>query len=349
VGAGVAVAAAFCGVAVALGTSWDGLLHGLVLQHQGYLGGFFVPPRMSWPALAAGVAASVAASVARRRSAAAGDAAMIGAGLALLAAPAAAHLAAAFVPIGSGLEDRGAEGLVLSFGLPLLWLALPSRGGGVAPGRLVLVLTAALMPLGAYPIAGGQLALGTVLLPLVGLAMVAGGGAAALAPAVRRAVGGGVAALVMAGLAVRLAMLPALRAGMSPLGLPGTRGIRTTAAEVERWRWLTAELGERADTFVFFPFTWNSLYLWTGVEPPTGFNFTDWPAILTDAEQATVAYALERAARPHVVWYRARRLPPSWLDEPLARHLRRHYRPVAAYGPIEILERVGEADEPPGR
>jgi len=71
--------------------------------------------------------------------------------------------------------------------------------------------------------------------------------------------------------------------------------------------------------------------------------------VLTDAEQATVAYALERAARPHVVWYHARRLPPSWLDEPLARHLRHHYRPVASYGPFEVRERIGDAAAPPGR
>jgi len=340
-GAGAAVAASFGIATLALGTSWHGLLHGVVLQHTGYVGGFFVPPGLSWPALALGLAASASAAVALRRSAAAADAARVGAGLALAGAPAAAHLAGAFTPLVSGIEDRGAEALVLSFGLPLLWLAVPVRAGAVPAGRLLLVLTAALMALGSYPIAGGQLAVATVLLPLVGLVMVAEGASGSLHPTVRRAIAGGLAALVAAALVARLGMLPRLRAELTPMGLPGTAGIRTAEAEVERWRWLTRELESRADTFAFFPFTWNSLYLWTGLEPPTGFNFTDWPAVLTDAEQATVAYALERAARPHVVWYHARRLPPSWLDEPLARHLRQHYRPVAAYGPFEIRERVG--------
>lgn len=336
-----AVVAACCGLAVALGTTPTGLLHGLVLQHRRYLGGFFVPPEVSWPALGLGIAVAAAIALAARGRPAVAASGRLLAGLAMVLLPAAAHLAAGFRELTSGLEDRGAEALLLGFATPLVWLSVrPGEADGrAAPARALLALTAAMAVLGCYPVAGGQLAAATVLLPVVGLVLVADGLHEHVVPPVRRTVVVVVVALAVAGTAARLSFLPQLYAELEPLGLPGTAGIRTEPEEVARWHWLAEELAARADTFVFFPFTWNSLYLWTGIEPPTGLNFTDWPGVLDDAERARIIAALDRHRRPCVVWYHADRLPQRWLAEPLALHLQRYFVPVARYGRIDILAR----------
>lgn len=335
------VTATFCVAALARGTTLDGLLHGLILQHRGYLGEFFVPPRVSWSALAAGLLVTVVAAVATVRRPAAAASIHLAAGLAMVAVPAAAHLAAGFRELVSGLEDRGAESFLVGFATPLVWLVVARCGGrgAVACGRLLLALTASLEVLGCYPIAGSQLAGATVLLPLIGLVLIADGLGVCTTAAVRGAILATITALWAAGLIARVGYLPRLYLELEPLGLPGTNAIRTRGEEVERWHWLTAQLAARADTFVFFPFTWNSLYLWTGLEPPTGLNFTDWPGVLSHAEQARVIAALETFDRPYVVWLETSWVPSRWLAEPLTAYIRRRYHLVASHGSVDLLAR----------
>ncbi len=85
-----------------------------------------------------------------------------------------------------------------------------------------------------------------------------------------------------------------------PLGLPGSSLIRLLPDEVKRRGDLVARLRTVSDTFVTLPGL-NSYYLWTGLEPPTGFNVTNWMYMLTEPQQALIGARLSEARRPCVL------------------------------------------------
>ena len=103
---------------------------------------------------------------------------------------------------------------------------------------------------------------------------------------------------------------------------------------VEQKRWLAHTLRERSDTFVFAEHGQNSLYFWTGLQPPTALNTTFWPFLLNAAEQRRVISALERSERVAVVHAVGRRELPA--DSPLLQHLAEHYRPAYSKGQFQV-------------
>jgi hypothetical protein len=208
----------------------------------------------------------------------------------------------------------------LGFLLPWAWLILlpPDRQSwsklDLSFGRVFLCLSAAWQALQAYPIAGTQAAVGTLLLVVIyaiclrdaWIALVATAPLQqwqrSLSPTTAPLLRG----LVGAGLLYLFAMVwcpPHLwrrtYANLTPLALPGAQAIRMEAEGAQLYQRLTEYLRTESDTFVTYPGV-NSLYFWTGRRPPTQLNSTGWGQ-LTPAQQAHILHALTQARRPLLV------------------------------------------------
>jgi hypothetical protein len=163
---------------------------------------------------------------------------------------------------------------------PFLFLTLPPRDqeeplADVFP-RLVLALTAVAQLLYVYPVTGTQVMLATFLFLPCGVVALHDGAAALLrrlappsAAARLRLVG---SVLLVAALAVEYGVM-GRRAHTEyekgwPLGLPGAARLRLSEEpRVAIFRWLAYNAPTQCETFVALP-TFNSLYFWSGVEPP---------------------------------------------------------------------------------
>jgi len=104
----------------------------------------------------------------------------------------------------------------------------------------------------------------------------------------------------------------------TPLGLPGTRLIRLQPERVTELRAVSEDLRDGCDTYLSFPGL-NMYYFWSGKEPPTGFNVSNWMYLLTDRQQADIQEQLAKVSRPCIVinrkffdhWMQGRSLNPS--------------------------------------
>jgi hypothetical protein len=241
--------------------------------------------------------------------------------------------------------------------LPLLWLARVGgapAAGGAELGRRLLVAMAVLQSLHAYPVAGSQVAWATFLFIPVGALLLVDGWretAEALArPTWRRAAGAVLAAGALAGVAGSVAETAArLGAGYAtgvPLGLPGAEAIRVPAGQARLYRLLARQLAARCTTFVTMPGL-NSLYLFTGIEPPTRRNATLWSALLGDREQADIAARLARWPTPVCA---VRRPSPDFdrFETPLTRYIREGFVTVFTVGEYAVMvqRRPAHGSEP---
>ena len=97
----------------------------------------------------------------------------------------------------------------------------------------------------------------------------------------------------------KLANLREAYASLPPIGLRGSRYVRTDADTTQMYRALTQYLETECDTFVTYPGV-NSLYFWTGKRPPTHLNSTGWGQ-LSHGQQEHILAALGEARRPMLV------------------------------------------------
>jgi hypothetical protein len=356
---GGGAAAALAAASVWLCTSPAGLWRGLVGQHFSFTTRSWEPPALlPWTALLALAGATAASLWARApetpRAARRWLLVKLAAAVTLLLPVVLAGLRASTRPLLSGLEDTGGAGPLVSLGAALAWLLLVPGERDWTPGqwqsRLLLALVAAIQPLGAFPVAGGQLAVGAVWLAVVAAVLL--GDACDLGPE------NGRARRSLAAVPVALSLLSVswtgvarwqYREGLTPLDLPGTAGMRLPAGQVALLRWAAAELARRADTFVGFPQARNSLYLWTGLEPPTALNATYWPLMLDRAQQQRVVAALERHPRAAVLWENSGDPGGSTFagpGYPLVDYLRRKFVAVSRAGPLEVRVRRAPAEGP---
>jgi hypothetical protein len=230
--------------------------------------------------------------------------------------------------------------------LPLLWLALVTPGSPEGPepalGRSLLVATTVLQALHAYPVAGSQVSWATFLLFPVGGVLIADGWRATaglpalggLAAPARRAVAAVLVTALLAGAAASLAetgwrLRRVYEAGV-PLGLPSAERIRVWPAQAERYRTLAASLRAHCRTFVAIP-GFTSLYLFSGLEPPTMRNVTMWAELLTPAEQTEIVERLR--ATPDPVCALRRTAPEvDRYDTPVTRYVGREFVPLFTLG-----------------
>jgi hypothetical protein len=346
-------------VSVALwqGTSWTGLYDGLIGQNLRFAG--FVErlrPLYPWAAASA-LGALVVSRSGRRDTLWPAIASIVG-----LAVVAWQDGLDTFLPLRSGIYDRGHARLIVSLATPwAAWLLLSRGTASSSPfARRMLVAAAVLQPLTAFPIAGTQMAVGSLPLLLI-LTIAAAEGLRQLAESpdsartpdttwwwarldqLGRLLPWGLAAVLL----VRAAWLALLFTQMQPLDLPGARWLRQPASSIEEKRGLATLLRDSSDTFLCVQAGYCSLYFWSEVEPPTGYNTTVWPYLFGPERQAEIVASLERHPRAAIV-FDTNELPPGTLKSVVLDHVREHYEPAERVGKWEIWRKQG-APSPSGR
>jgi len=332
-------------VTLTQGTSRAGLVHGVFTQHL--LLPFTLSFRGDWH-LGAAVAGPAAAGIylllrQRRPDAAAALLNVLRLGFFL-------------VVLVYGFREQ--PGILLSVALPFAWLGLAAadedpRG---CRARRLLVTLAVLQALVAYPVAGSQRIGATVL--LLPLAVLCAGDAMRAWPqaAARRGVSAESYRFIGAGLVAVLLIVQVQRTyhaalhygSLLPLRLPGAERLRLPEEYVMVYRWLAVNLRAHADGFYTQP-GMNSLYPWTGLEPPTRWNTTTWMVIFPAERQEEIVAELR--ALPRVGAVVSEPWTDFWLagkprpDGPLLRYLRDEFQTVGAVQGFEF--RVGRERPPP--
>jgi hypothetical protein len=348
-----------CVTIVVAGTSFNGLVEGVIRQPLRQADAFTIPMHISrrfyaLNVLALGAAAAFWYASRGRRGAAPGPTWVaatslfsIGVGVAL-----ALSVSGKTLPFDAGTIT----GYQLSM-LPFAWVALlaqPSDRPAVAFAALLLPPLAVLQALHGYPVAGSQTLLSAFLLVPVGALCVANGvrGLAAVVPAGpdRRALAGfgAVAAIVLlwfvanANLREPLRDAPVGYDGGVSLGLPGSDSIHVGEEEAQLYGEVTAAIDRNCPALVMLP-GMNSFYLWSEQEPPS-FTATGWETLFDDSRQRQVVADTRDIAG--LCLLRNRALASGWGEAPgpLTRYLEGgDFAPVATFGDYELLARPGTA------
>ena len=333
------------------GLSIATLIYGIVGQHRKFAAAFYFFPEI--PLHAVGIAAGAATLAVLFRQRASFHAAArrhierVVAGLKLLLGLAAIGAASAtyWSEADVDLTDRepfsGISRLLLIYGLPFVWLLLPEASEGRGFSRLALVFVAIFQALQVYPIAGTQMAFGTLPMILVGLLCVhdvatrAEAGSPHRMRVRRLATGLVVAALLMISwrrdATARRHYLESV-----PLALPGAARIRLPETRVANAVRLVRNLRAHCDTFVSFP-GWNSLYFWAEKDPPTSYNATLWPNMLEDRQQEEIAAKI--SGDPRACFVENLRWQATFDAvnySPLVWYLRRNFRSAGAIGSYDF-------------
>ncbi len=327
--AGVTAAALTLAVALAGGTHVADIWNGLVVRSVQF-SQLFTWPVDANPVVVLGAAVSLAACVAYSRlrvSDSTTDLVRIGAGLFIL-------LSILLLPSSLWL-----------LGLSLAWIATGTRRD--EPNqyvRLLLPALAVLESLHAYPVAGTQLSLAALLMIPVGAVVLNDGitgvrarGAARVAPA----------ALI---LATAVLALEGFLAGSqytagSPSGLRGAELVRMQARQAAQLRQLVAAIDSDCSSFITFP-GMNSIYIWTGQEPPSDLRYGVWWLTPDPVDQQAVVRQLEGRSRLCVVknqtlidfWAQGRQVPP----QPVVDFIDASFMPSATFGDYELLVRKNQ-------
>ncbi|HBP23682.1 MAG TPA: hypothetical protein DEA08_38630 [Planctomycetes bacterium] len=342
---GLGVTAALCvAYAPTTGTGPAGLLHGLLLQHMGWLDVWAIPFHL--PAGALLLAGLSALS-----------------GLAYLtlthlerARPARALGRAAQVAlVVSTLGALGSKAQLVAYALPWTWAALT----GSRERHFARMTCAALIVLHAlilFPVAGSQVGLAAFALHLPAALCahdlwteLRDRSSEGLVPTRLTFALSTLALAAAAGLSlVKVAGLRARYLRADPLLLPGCAGVRVppeTIIDAATWAWVFHNLEAHSDVFLSKP-GFNSLYLWTGREPAFPYNLSNWAAALPPARQREAARVFAEFPRACAVINE--RMSRHWLksappdqERPLVDFLEREFRTVARVGTTELAIRRG--------
>ena len=126
------------------------------------------------------------------------------------------------------------------------------------------------------------------------------------------------------------------------IGLPGSTRLRLPSGEADTLVSLVRDVRDNCNALVTVPGL-NSLYLWSGLRPPTGFNVTSWMYLLGPDIQARIVEKIRAADRVCVVelpwmlqmWTQGRPIP----DAPLARYVAHGFSLHSRHGDYELLVR----------
>jgi len=340
--------ALICGLVMWHGTTFRGLLNGLVLLPAKQSSVFYLPWFSNWlaPSCAfGGLAAACGYLVAQKRLKEPAWLSWAGAGAKFLFG-----LWALLASLSGTLI--WAQTLPHFWLLPFCWvLIIPPMEGPPTLGRYALLGVAAMQPLLAFPVAASQLAPATALVLVVA--------AVCLSDAVRflgsrRSWGPTLCRLrPAAGLAITLPLLLSLHfdtaklaeyyAGLTPLNLPGARRVRLGAAEAAGYQAIVSRLSSpEVGTFLTMP-GMNSFYAWAQKAPPTELNVTTWMTLIDPAGQEAIWRAAQRSTGLRVV--RCRPLTELWMQGrsteglPLVRHIEENFSVVATFGDYEVMAR----------
>lgn len=138
-------------------------------------------------------------------------------------------------------------------------------------------------------------------------------------------------------------------ASYQPLNLPGSGAVRVEPERVSDLHRISNQIRAAAGTLFTVPGA-ASLNLWTGVPPPTGFNFTNWIAHFPLELQEQIVVSLRLADRPVVVWNEALlefwNIRPPYPTSPLLEYISRNYCRAGGSGRMVLLRAA--ADLAPG-
>jgi hypothetical protein len=349
-----------CVAIAAAGTSFDGLLEGVIRQPLRQADAFTIPLQLSRQVYAfdlmalAGAVAYWYAS--RRRPGSPGPTWIALASLLSIAVGVAMALSVNGKLVFVDVSFSGFQFSMLAFA----WVALIAVPGEDRPGaafaRLLLPLLTVLGALHAFPVAGSQTLWSTFLLIPVGALCIANG-ARGLATVVedrtdRRALGalGALAALMLALFVANTYLRrpydnnrAAFASGIE-LDLPGAESIRLGQQEVDRYRKVTGAIDRNCTSLLMLP-GMDSFYVWTELEPPS-YTATGWPTLFDDEHQRRViddTASIEGLCLlrdiPLAAGWGGGEIPPG----PLVGYLERGFQPLAKFGDYELLRREGAA------
>lgn len=246
-----------------------------------------------------------------------------------------------------------------SLPVALAWVAaIPPQGADETPyKRLLRVMLPALAiaeTLQVYPVAGSQMSIAAFTFVAVGALCLTDAIASLRAWSEAR----GATDLLrlesaLAVVAIFIAALFALDSIVRPaangavayrdqkaLPFAGAGYLRLSAEEAETYERLVGLLHEhRCTSFVGYP-NIDSLYLWSGIEPPPPYAPGAWVNALDSERQQRVVDELRASPRPCLIRSDAR--AENWLrgapppDRPLARYALNGFRPVEQVGEFEF-------------
>jgi hypothetical protein len=242
---------------------------------------------------------------------------------------------------------------------------IPGPGGRTCPGsrphspsRTFLAFVAVTEFLWVYPVAGDQVAFATFLGVAAAVVAVSDGCSALRGLEVgsrygrarpdrpSRAVAVLVTLALLASTGSRLFESWYQYAHAESLGLPGARRVRVPPWHARDLRSVTHALRRRGATFLTLPGLY-SFHLWTGIDPPTGLNISNWVCKLSEEEQGRVIAVASRDPNLGAVYspealdaWRSGVEPPEGVEEqPLVRYIRASFRPTATFGWYIVMER----------
>jgi len=202
---------------------------------------------------------------------------------------------------------------LLTFLPGALWLLAAGLENATVPAngkilRLLLMNLAALQTLHAYPVAGSQVTWATFLI-LVACYVLMNDGWALFAeryefPRVARsAVTVGATTIACISMLFWFYRNPGISGLLDqfrfnrPANLPGAARLHMPAGLSSRYEFLASNIRSRCDSLVTMPGV-GSLNVWSGVDPPTGWNATAWMTLIDSAKQQQEVEKLRASARP---------------------------------------------------
>ncbi|MGH7867183.1 MAG: hypothetical protein ACREP9_06010, partial [Candidatus Dormibacteraceae bacterium] len=246
---------------------------------------------------------------------------------------------------------------------PWVWLLILGLSGGPFAGgpglfpRVFLCFACVWQGLQAYPVAGTQVAVGTLLLVLICSICLFDSLSVLLSSSVvpspsQKACFGRMAQWPEAGLIAALLATFALGwcnpgeqlrrySSMQPLNLRGCSYRRVDPHQAAQYRAMAKVLETGCDTFIVLPGL-NSLYFWTAKNPPTYFNISGENTMPSKAQQALVVAALQSSRRSLVVlrdvdWWHPEVSFRKSVDCPLTQYIRQNYHTTDHFGGFRIL------------
>jgi hypothetical protein len=302
--------------AVAGGTSWTGLLGGLILEPLQQRTVFSLPIAVPVDSARLAAASALVALLfvlftrrGQRRD---------GTSVALVRVAAGLLMALA-------VTNYWGQG-PFTYALPLVWIAALPMAGRPRESFLNLALSgiAMMQVLHVYPVAGSQTTVAAfLLLPLAASCTAAGIRDLWRAPALTRGssvMTAAVAAAVSSGVVLLYVLPPYLSqfsgardliASREPLNLPGAKKLRLDAGPTATIREITATLKQSCSSFYTLPGL-NSYYVFAEQRPPTRLTATSWMFLLDEQQQQQVVDSMRRSDRP--CWLRDDAVLAMWLQ-----------------------------------
>jgi hypothetical protein len=354
---GVAALVAILALLVLTGPSVSQAYDGIVTQGLKLRSAFMIPLEVPTAAVDWGIFAVAAAGLAVWLRRADGGSPTVWPG----AFRVAAGLAIWFTVAGVGPFSFGPGGNYIILPMALAWVAaLAPAGSAESPlrryARVFLPLLAVGQTLQVYPVAGSQIRIAAVAFVAVGAVCLADGigqlrawSAASGWEAPRFEAAATVAGLALAALFGYHSIASTAATGViayrdnPELNLPGARLLHIAQPQNEEYARLVELMHEhRCTAFIGFP-NLDSLYIWSGIEPPKPNPPGAWPILLPLDQQQRVVDEMKASPRPCAMrndglaegaWLHG--APPNESD-PLVHYIFNDFNQVAEVGEFKFM------------